>query len=69
MFGGDGARRWYDFFAEFVVAKLSGEVCAEVPFVLLPSGQRFLLAHVDDVLLALYAKYPHDTWRPVLESG
>ena len=64
MFGGDGARRWYDFFAELL---WPNSLVKSVPK--FPSGQRFLLAHVDDVLLALYEKYPHDTWRLVLESG
>ena len=68
----DGSRRWFDFFADFLVRELHLEQCAEQPAMFrIPArdGGGLLLVHVDDVLCLADEHYVQSKMIPALKSS
>ena len=69
---GDGARRWYFFFCEFLEKQLEMECCKEQPSILKvnkANGSGCLLLHVDDVLFTMSSDFMHQTFLPILKQA
>ena len=64
----DGARKWYDYFAEVLNKNFNAVACQEQPSVFKIEGKGFLLIHVDDVLFYLDQKFLEDEFLVKLRA-